>query len=423
MTTHFSEDKIVRDADGKFAPGVTGATELDLDDASEADVWGEIDPQEVLSIAKTTAYWLAQSKGLDPEDLAADTVVATLTAISRQGGKAPDNLRAFTRTRAHGLAVQKVFGTSRGQDISAFSQFIEKRNALEEEMSRSLSQRELDDLAEKIRSAQQPGKRATEGYHKRGGTAVSIDAMSEDLGVSFRNGLDDVLPDNYGHQSQHFKQGSVGDQVEDLTQDGDRRAAKLAVWDVIADADDVITTRPNTGTTASRREAAAAMSGSGTNEAVTAILNESATASQREQFASPWSGASDRQVRDVARSLQARPAYAADLWSAAHASSVSKSKSGGSNNAASVLPDSTRKNVMPARVDAARAAIIARGGASTVASRYLSGELDDRSASALLMPWGGSSASSKTAREVAHQLASSADADTVWNGALETCSR
>lgn len=426
MSTVFKESDIERDAEGRFSELSTSETTIgDLEGSYSDNPWEGMDPQEAIRIATSTCDWLASTRPqISSDELAGETLVRVLESIKKNGlMQGPGaNLPAFIRANAHGLAVHGVVGSSRGQNISAFAEWMEACKKEEAENGHAPSAARKGEIADNIRLAQPPNRRATKDFHTRGDIPIELDRPITTDGQT----VADTLPSHTDRylSDQGYEEGSQGDRVSALAFGDDetssnKYAARASAWSVIAEADNLPLVSANNCPKDERKRALLAMSEGGAASTAKAILDGSVSRSNYDSFRQPWSGASKEQIRQIAESMDDRKAYAGDLWQAAHSASNSHPGTAAASEVA--LPTPPRQFLKKASAVQARRAIKAAGGPRYAAQRFLDGDLDDLNTRVLLAPWGGSRMGSKQAREVATSLCESnsdSDANAAWTSSL-----
>lgn len=448
MSTSFDESKIARDADGKFASTETSESDLSLDSGGhypdeDSAFGGRETVEEVMRMAKSVARYAALSRGIDPEDLAQEAVINVLESIRHQGGKVPQNLKGYLATKTRGLAVQAMVGTSRGPDLAAFPQYMDKCREESDELGRSLSVAEEDAIAHNIMISYPPGKRPAAHFHRRVERTISFEGSYAGADMTDGERMDHMIPQNYGAQPEQFAEGSEAERVMALAEGdsrksgegdpekakygtaADQRAARSQVWNAIVESEGVLAPGGNKATKAQRDAAKATIDHAGADVVAGRIVDGEESREEYDAFRQPWPHASRAQVVDIANALDNRSAYASDLWHAAHDASTKAPAPESSESVPvtkmPVVPKVRKQRALsnPATRDKVAAVIAKRGGAAKVAQDFLEGNLDDNGTKFFTAPWGGDNASAKTAREAAATLAASEAADAAWRDALD----
>lgn len=139
---------------------------------AEAAYEAEVFTPQVLDRIQKVAQVAQQANrktGFDAGDLAGATALELLEAINKGrdvvNAKTGTITSAYARTIMHGLAARN-FGEMSSRDITGRSVWNARRGDLEKELGRSLTTREEDDLAERVRAEIPSQNRPRPGFHR-----------------------------------------------------------------------------------------------------------------------------------------------------------------------------------------------------------------------------------------------------------------
>ncbi len=284
---------------------------------------------EILEQAtRSAAYLVANRRGREATDeLAQDVLVAVVARMGRGESSDIRSLRAFIHTTArHTLASRE---SQRSEVRSASAIWRSECADLEQRTGRHLTITEQDEIAESIRMAQPPGRRAPEGFHRR----PVVGSLDADPAVMGKVAVAEAEP-------RDFALGSLGDRAEETIAAGGRAgtwAARNIAWDALADgAGAPHTVRALSIATASRDRKA--MSAAGGARAVARRWNAGQSSPEEDAMLfRPFGGdALDGTGREAVVGILLRAGQHTDqLWDAAVAAATdrkpsSASRAGGS---------------------------------------------------------------------------------------------
>lgn len=150
-----------------------------------------------------------QNSIVDDEEVFAETMEIAVNKLrSGQWRDIASNI-GYLRTAAANKAIDKAYPQQNSATRMAKVKLNELQDLREQELGRTLSEQEFDDLADEVRMEAAPGRRARLGYHRDGRTRGDV-------------GWDTPIGED--------QTSSVGDMVESTPQES------MSVWDRAADA-------------------------------------------------------------------------------------------------------------------------------------------------------------------------------------------
>lgn len=201
---------------GQFAPFEHPEADVELSD--------ELVDQAMRKATKASSA-LARRYGVSAEDVRQDTLLAFVASVKRNGADAITNPNGYIETIARQQAVSAMIGTTRTEVRQAISAFHSRVAATSQLYGRDLTAAEQDEIAEAIRGAQPPRRRAPEGFHRKT-KVVSL----EDAGVV--NLADVSTPAT----TRGFDEDSIAARAERLLAAGEWVAARRLAWDAVAES-------------------------------------------------------------------------------------------------------------------------------------------------------------------------------------------
>lgn len=185
---------------GEFAARAHGEAEVNLDDLSGLTVTDDLIFRFAAEAARNEArrypgqfelddltqdicehYMARRNKYLDAFANGDESAASAAVLVNHPG--------PYIQTIAHGLAQRKVTGVDQSYERSAVKEYLDAKRALEQQLGVELTSEQEDDIAEQVRLAQQPGRRAKEGFHRSpAGRDLSLDD----------HGTDDERADSHG---------------------------------------------------------------------------------------------------------------------------------------------------------------------------------------------------------------------------------
>lgn len=167
---------------------------------------------------------LARRYGLDADDLRQDTLLAYVTQVHKSGEETITNPNGYIETIARKHAVSSMMGTNRTEVRQALAAFNARINAEAQLAGRDLTAEERDVIAEQVRQAQKPGRRAPEGFHR------PIRHLPLDTAI-----VGDLVDEGTPATGRGFEPTSVAAKAERLLAEGKRVEARRLAWDAIAE--------------------------------------------------------------------------------------------------------------------------------------------------------------------------------------------
>lgn len=316
---------------GQFAATQHGEADVQLAGDDFAGLSGS-DLNEF--VQNSSRYWSLRT-GADQDDLAQDVALAYLEAEHRKreavlNGETvdkPQSPGAFIHRMARNIAVQSAFNVTRTEDFEAGRKYRSSVAALEQELGRALTEREKDDLADGIRTAMPPKRRATIGFHRPAQvTSISASPAME----THVEGLADENREAL-HDHREFTEDSAGQVALELAETGTRGnlvQARAIAWDALAqlNGSPSILTDSVTERHASKHRKQMTISGG-----VLAVADrwESGTSTVEEEDAlfSPFGDLDAEEKSKVVETMNRTDKYADDLWDVALTGATRKRKS------------------------------------------------------------------------------------------------
>lgn len=210
-TTHRSRQPQGTPVGGQFAQRENPEPDFDLDDI-----------QEIVVNAKQFGSMLAWRYGVDADDLTQESLLSFVSAVRKNGRGNIANPGGYIATSARRAAVMAVYGSD-GATRSALVVLRDRRAEIAQSIGRDLTQAEIEELAEEIRTSAPAGRRPREGFHRKT-KFVPLDAVEEPV-------------DSPPTQDADFADGSFGAMADDLAQKGKghKVEAKRLAWRAIAE--------------------------------------------------------------------------------------------------------------------------------------------------------------------------------------------
>ncbi len=286
-------------AGGQFAATHRPESSLDLEDGDE-----------ILEAARrSVGHWARSRRStVDISDLTQEVCLSYIAAMKRGGVASVENRRGYIHRIARQVVVDHSFGDSRmirSEDRDALSKLRSRVDAIQQELGRELTDSEVSDIAEDVRAAQPPGRRARRGFERPVATA-----HFDDWGAI-------VEPEATAVQAD-FDEGSKGALVEQLASSGERKdryEARRMSWDALAEA---VGAPPVRGGISERQIAAARRTIAEAGGVAASIEQwESGDVSAAKAIFAPFAAETDGDRVQVVALLRKYPAYADDLWNAA----------------------------------------------------------------------------------------------------------
>lgn len=224
---------------GQFAATLHAEPTLSL----AAERLGEFtDAEEFVAIAYSSAETWSRRYDLDrktiinsKEDVAQETMLRTLEALNR--GNKINDFRQFVTSTAANVTVRATETVFRAEDRRAYRIFEEQREAIENELGRRMTQREKDDLDQKVRDEwHDPRHKPSKDFRIARTFDRSLDAPhGADGGVESTLGATLVNPEQSGH---YIAPGSYMDRAHNAMEEtgaAHKAEMKRLAWNAIAE--------------------------------------------------------------------------------------------------------------------------------------------------------------------------------------------
>lgn len=193
---------------GRFAAGARSETGLVLgsSEGENSQLAEFIDATELTRISYDSAsYWQnhynqkGKSNTMDLDDLAQETILAVLERVDK--GASITDRRQMINSIAANQTVRATSNKFRAEDRRAYRTFIEKKEALEGVLSRSLTQVEQDKVAQQVLDEwHDPRHKPSKDFRTPHTVDASLDrTFGEGDGVESTLGATLVNPENSGY--------------------------------------------------------------------------------------------------------------------------------------------------------------------------------------------------------------------------------
>lgn len=286
-------------AGGQFAPTRRPESSLDLEDGDE-----------ILEAARRSVSHWARSRrtAVDISDLTQEVCLSYVTAMKRGGGSVQNRRGYIHRIARQAVASHSFSGDRmiRSEEREALARLRSKVDAIQQELGRELTDAEVSAIADDVRAAQPPGRRARSGFER----PVAL-AHFDDWGS---------IPEPEAAIVAHsdFDEGSTGAQAERLAASSDRKDqsdARRMSWDALAE----LSGAPPVRSGVSERQIANARRSVAAAGGVAAAIErwESGDTSATKAVFAPFAIETESGRAQVVALLRKYPAYTDDLWDAA----------------------------------------------------------------------------------------------------------
>ncbi|ACL42370.1 hypothetical protein Achl_4419 (plasmid) [Pseudarthrobacter chlorophenolicus A6] len=210
-----------------------------------------VDVEDFVDIAYTSAaHWQRrynqQDKSIivDTDDIAQETMLRTLEALDR-GRKITDFRQMVTSTAAN-VTVRATETTFRAEDRKAYRIFEAQRTEIEAKTGRQMTQREKDELAQKVLDEwHDPRHKPSKDFRIARTFDRSLDAPhGADGGVESTLGATLVNPEQSGH---YIQPGSYMDRAHNAMEEtgaAHKAEMKRLAWNAIAEGTQVPMSNP-----------------------------------------------------------------------------------------------------------------------------------------------------------------------------------
>jgi hypothetical protein len=287
-------------AGGQFAPTRRPESSLDLEDGDE-----------ILEAARRSVSHWARSRRptVDISDLTQEVCLSYVAAMNRGGGESVQNRRGYIHKIARQAVASHSFSGDRmirSEEREALAKLRSRVDAIQQELGRELTDAEVSAIADDVRAAQPPGRRARSGFER-----PVVRVHFDDWGS---------IPEPEAAIIAHsdFGEGSTGAHVERLAASSNRKDqsdARRMSWDALAE----LSSAPPVRSGVSERQIANARRFVAAAGGVAAAIErwESGDTSATKAIFAPFATETESGRAQVVALLRKYPAYTDDLWDAA----------------------------------------------------------------------------------------------------------
>lgn len=208
-------------AGGQFASQYRAESSLTLDNG--ADI--------LVKAADSVKYWTSHTPTPSTpamlDDLTQEVCLAYVSAMQRSATPISNSqgyIHRIARNAVHSGqgVVSSRTAYNRSEVRSAYTTLLDRTSAMEQQLGRSLSNTEIDAIAEEVRMDQPPRRRAFRGFHHAMRTTSA--PIPEDLAATDTEAV-----------HAEFGKGTAGYRAEILAERGNIKDARDLLWDALAE--------------------------------------------------------------------------------------------------------------------------------------------------------------------------------------------
>lgn len=196
----------------------------------------QLSDELVLAAATKCGERYARRYGVEAADVIGETALRFYERRSRRPESAPVlNDSGYVNTLARSIALEAI-GADRSYVRQAWRKYQEICDAQMQELGRELTTRESDAIASSVIAAQEPRRRAPEGFHRQRKT-TSLDSPGHEMsgGRTLAEDIADIEVPERSDAEKGRRLGPSGELAEQLIASGDSAGARRLAWDAIAE--------------------------------------------------------------------------------------------------------------------------------------------------------------------------------------------